>query len=126
MIGWKRIVITVADKIGKQHMTYGQGAAAQIRSYRRLMVHIRASVVTSDDPIFSLRKIDNALGLITLGGEMLAVLADVPWLIVEFAHSQLLRQREAERSPAFAHTYGRPVSIRPQARQVIRRWPLGT
>jgi PiT family inorganic phosphate transporter len=28
MIGWKRIVITVGEKIGKQHMTYGQGAAA--------------------------------------------------------------------------------------------------
>jgi hypothetical protein len=47
------------------------------------MVHIRASVVTSDDPIFSPGKIGNALGLTTLGGEMLAVLADVPWLIVE-------------------------------------------
>jgi hypothetical protein len=34
--------------------------------------------------------------------------------------------REAERSPASAHTHGRPVSIRPQAQQVIRRWPLGT
>jgi phosphate transporter family protein len=30
MIGWKRIVITVGEKIGKQHMTYGQGAAAEI------------------------------------------------------------------------------------------------
>jgi inorganic phosphate transporter, PiT family len=30
MIGWKRIVITVGEKIGKEHMTYGQGAAAEI------------------------------------------------------------------------------------------------
>ena len=30
MIGWKRIVITVGEKIGKQHMTYGQGAGAEI------------------------------------------------------------------------------------------------
>jgi PiT family inorganic phosphate transporter len=30
MIGWKRIVITVGEKIGKQHLTYGQGAAAEI------------------------------------------------------------------------------------------------
>lgn len=29
MIGYKRIVITVAEKIGKSHLTYGQGAAAQ-------------------------------------------------------------------------------------------------
>jgi hypothetical protein len=47
------------------------------------MVQFCASVVTSDDPVFSPRKIDNALGLTTRGGEMLAVLADVPWLIVE-------------------------------------------
>jgi inorganic phosphate transporter, PiT family len=29
MIGWKRIVITVGEKIGKSHMTYGQGACAE-------------------------------------------------------------------------------------------------
>ena len=30
MIGWKRIVITVGEKIGKSHMTYAQGASAEI------------------------------------------------------------------------------------------------
>jgi PiT family inorganic phosphate transporter len=30
MVGWKRIVQTVGEKIGKQHMSYAQGAAAQI------------------------------------------------------------------------------------------------
>jgi phosphate/sulfate permease len=30
MIGYKRIVITVAEKIGKTHLTYAQGAAAEI------------------------------------------------------------------------------------------------
>jgi PiT family inorganic phosphate transporter len=30
MIGWKRIVVTVGEKIGKTHLTYGQGAAAEI------------------------------------------------------------------------------------------------
>jgi PiT family inorganic phosphate transporter len=30
MIGWKRIVITVGEKIGKQHLTYGQGASAEL------------------------------------------------------------------------------------------------
>jgi len=30
MIGWKRIVITVGEKIGKTHMTYGQGASAEL------------------------------------------------------------------------------------------------
>ena len=30
MIGWKRIVVTVGEKIGKTHLTYGQGAAAEL------------------------------------------------------------------------------------------------
>jgi inorganic phosphate transporter, PiT family len=30
MIGWKRIVVTVGEKIGKTHLTYGQGACAEI------------------------------------------------------------------------------------------------
>jgi inorganic phosphate transporter, PiT family len=30
MIGWRRIVVTVGEKIGKTHMTYAQGACAEI------------------------------------------------------------------------------------------------
>jgi PiT family inorganic phosphate transporter len=30
MIGWKRIVITVGEKIGKTHLTYAQGASAEV------------------------------------------------------------------------------------------------
>jgi PiT family inorganic phosphate transporter len=33
MIGWKRIVVTVGERIGKSHLTYGQGAAAEIVAY---------------------------------------------------------------------------------------------
>jgi PiT family inorganic phosphate transporter len=33
MIGWKRIVVTVGEKIGKAHLTYGQGAAAEIVAF---------------------------------------------------------------------------------------------
>ena len=33
MIGWKRIVITVGEKIGKAHLTYGQGASAEIVAF---------------------------------------------------------------------------------------------
>ncbi|MFP6562657.1 inorganic phosphate transporter [Paraburkholderia sp. B3] len=29
MVGWKRIVVTVGEKIGKAHLTYGQGASAE-------------------------------------------------------------------------------------------------
>ncbi|SOD88607.1 inorganic phosphate transporter [Spirosoma fluviale] len=30
MIGWRRIVVTVGEKIGKQHLTYAQGASAEL------------------------------------------------------------------------------------------------
>jgi PiT family inorganic phosphate transporter len=30
MIGWKRIVTTVGEKIGKEHLNYGQGASAEL------------------------------------------------------------------------------------------------
>jgi PiT family inorganic phosphate transporter len=40
MVGWKRIVVTVGEKIGKDHLTYGQGAAAEL---------IAASVIGAAD-----------------------------------------------------------------------------
>lgn len=30
MVGWRRIVVTVGEKIGKQHLTYAQGASAEL------------------------------------------------------------------------------------------------
>ncbi len=30
MVGWKRIVVTVGEKIGKTHLSYGQGASAEL------------------------------------------------------------------------------------------------
>ena len=30
MIGWERIVVTIGEKIGKTHLTYAQGASAEI------------------------------------------------------------------------------------------------
>jgi len=30
MVGWKRIVVTVGENIGKTHLTYAQGAAAEL------------------------------------------------------------------------------------------------
>lgn len=41
MVGWKRIVVTVGEKIGKEHLTYAQGAAAELVA----MATIRAADV---------------------------------------------------------------------------------
>src|SRR5262249_45620749 len=37
MVGWKRIVVTVGEKIGKDHLTYAQGAAAEITAMGTIM-----------------------------------------------------------------------------------------
>src|SRR6202142_3775235 len=36
MIGWKRIVITVGERIGKDHLTYAQGAAAELTAMAKI------------------------------------------------------------------------------------------
>ena len=37
MVGWKRIVVTVGEKIGKSHLTYGQGASAELVAMGTIM-----------------------------------------------------------------------------------------
>src|SRR5580693_2252041 len=37
MIGWKRIVVTVGEKIGKTHLTYAQGASAELVAMATIM-----------------------------------------------------------------------------------------
>lgn len=37
MIGWKRVVVTVGEKIGKAHLTYAQGAAAEMTAMATIM-----------------------------------------------------------------------------------------
>ena len=37
MVGWKRIVITVGEKIGKEHLTYAQGAAAELTAMATIL-----------------------------------------------------------------------------------------
>jgi inorganic phosphate transporter, PiT family len=38
MIGWKRIVVTVGEKIGKSHLTYAQGASAELIAMATIQV----------------------------------------------------------------------------------------
>jgi low-affinity inorganic phosphate transporter len=37
MIGWKRIVVTIGEKIGKDHLTYAQGASAELIATSTIM-----------------------------------------------------------------------------------------
>ncbi|MBY9062082.1 inorganic phosphate transporter [Sphingomonas yunnanensis] len=53
MIGWKRIVVTVGEKIGKQHMTYGMGASAELVAAGTILAADRFGLPVSTTHILS-------------------------------------------------------------------------
>ncbi len=53
MIGWKRIVVTVGEKIGKTHMTYAQGASAEIVTMATILGADRIGVPVSTTHILN-------------------------------------------------------------------------
>lgn len=53
LVGWKRIVITVGEKIGKSHLTYGQGAAAELVAAATIMAADRWGLPVSTTHVLS-------------------------------------------------------------------------
>ena len=53
MIGWKRIVVTVGEKIGKSHLTYGQGVAAELVAMATILAADRYGLPVSTTHVFS-------------------------------------------------------------------------
>lgn len=53
MIGYQRIVITVAEKIGKTHLTYAQGAAAEMVAAITILAADRAHAPVSTTQVLS-------------------------------------------------------------------------
>ena len=53
MIGWKRIVVTVGEKIGKAHLTYGQGAAAELVAWSTIDLASRFGLPVSTTHVLS-------------------------------------------------------------------------
>ncbi len=53
MFGWKRIVVTVGEKIGKAHLNYGQGAAAELTAMLTIMAADRLAAPVSTTHILS-------------------------------------------------------------------------
>jgi inorganic phosphate transporter, PiT family len=53
MIGWKRIVVTVGERIGKTHMSYAQGASAEIVAYATIQAATISSLPVSTTHILS-------------------------------------------------------------------------
>ena len=53
MIGWKRIVVTVGEKIGKTHLTYAQGASAELVTMATILSADHLGVPVSTTHILS-------------------------------------------------------------------------
>ncbi|PAX09386.1 inorganic phosphate transporter [Sphingomonas lenta] len=53
MVGWKRIVVTVGEKIGKTHMTYGMGASAELMAASTILLAERFGLPVSTTHILS-------------------------------------------------------------------------
>ena len=53
MVGWKRIVVTVGEKIGKNHLTYAQGAAAEITAMATIGAADAFGLPVSTTPVLS-------------------------------------------------------------------------
>ena len=53
MVGWKRIVVTVGEKIGKEHLTYAQGASAGLVTMATIFAADRWGLPVSTTHILS-------------------------------------------------------------------------
>ena len=53
MVGWKRIVVTVGEKIGKSHLTYAQGASAEIVAMATIEMADRMGMPVSTTHVLS-------------------------------------------------------------------------
>ncbi|HBP21724.1 MAG TPA: anion permease [Planctomycetes bacterium] len=53
MIGWKRIVVTIGEKIGESHLTYAQGACAEIVAMSTIGVAAFAGLPVSTTHVLS-------------------------------------------------------------------------
>jgi PiT family inorganic phosphate transporter len=53
MVGWKRVVVTVGEKIGKEHLTYAQGASAGLVAMATIFAADRWGLPVSTTHILS-------------------------------------------------------------------------
>lgn len=53
MVGWKRIVVTIGERIGKSHMTYGQGACAELVAMTTIALADRFGLPVSTTHVLS-------------------------------------------------------------------------
>ena len=69
MVGWKRIVVTVGEKIGKEHLSYGQGASAELVAMATISAADRFGLPVSTTHVLS----SGVAGTMTANGSGLQV-----------------------------------------------------
>ena len=108
LIGWRRIVITVGEKIGKSHLTYAQGAAAE---------WVTMGTIAAAEPIDLQASIMPQVGPMTLCVISTTVIPDKgsPDDIRSFGAAIQRRAGDVALS-------ARPATIR-SAASAARRWP---
>jgi inorganic phosphate transporter, PiT family len=88
MIGWKRIVVTVGEKIGKEHLTYAQGAAAELIAASTIILadqyHLPVSTthVLSSGIAGTMAANKSGLQMATLRNVMLAWILTLPVCVI--------------------------------------------
>lgn len=103
MVGWKRIVVTVGEKIGKTEMTYGMGASAEMMAASTILLadkfglpvsttHILSSGVAgasvASGAALQARTIRNmALAWITTLPAVMALSGGLYWLFLTILHA---------------------------------------
>ena len=103
MIGWKRIVVTVGEKIGKAHLTYGMGAAAELMAASTILLaqfkglpvsttHILSSGVAgtmvADGAGLQMSTVRNiALAWVTTLPAAMAIAGVLYWLFLGIVHA---------------------------------------
>ncbi len=103
MVGWKRIVVTVGERIGKTHLTYGMGASAELVAAATILLAVRYGMPVSTTHILSSgvagASVANGAGLQrrTVMNMALAWMMTLPvamllsgglyWLLLTVAHS---------------------------------------
>jgi PiT family inorganic phosphate transporter len=53
MVGWRRIVVTVGEKIGRTHLTYGMGASAELVAAATILLAEKFGMPVSTTHILS-------------------------------------------------------------------------
>ena len=53
MVGWKRIVVTIGEKIGKQHLSYAQGASAELVAATTILIASATKLPVSTTQVLS-------------------------------------------------------------------------